>query len=65
MYDPNQLPLWLLDLIVKPTQHTLGRAAVVVLHKVYVKTSGLIEGPLVKTLEKETTSITEDPGLND
>jgi hypothetical protein len=55
----------LLDLIVKPTQYTLGRAAVVVLHKVNVKASGLIEVSLVKTLKKETTSVTEDLGLND
>jgi len=47
------------------TQHALGRATVVVLHKVYVKPGGLTEDSLVEAFKEEATGIAEDFGFDD
>ena len=49
-----QLALWLLQLVVQAAQHAMGAAAVVVLHKVHIQASDLLEVLLVVALKKRS-----------
>jgi hypothetical protein len=53
------------QLVMQPAQHALGRARVVVLHKVHVVADGLVEDLLVVALHEEAASVPEDLGLQD
>ena len=50
---------------VEAAQHTLGAAAVVVLHKLQAGASGLVKRFLVKALIKKSTTVAEYFGLDD
>jgi hypothetical protein len=57
--------LGLLQLVVQAAQNPFGAAAVVVLHKVSVQASGLVEVLLVEAFKKEASAVTEHFGLED
>jgi hypothetical protein len=64
-HHAHQFALGLLHLVVQATQHTLGAAAVVVLHKVDLKPSDLVEVLLVEAFKKEAPRIAKDLRLED
>ena len=62
-HHPNQLTLGLFDLVMQTTQNTLGTAAVVVLHKIHIQTSHLVEVLLIKAFKKEASAVTKHLGF--
>src|SRR5690606_5051054 len=59
--DPNQLALWLPQLIMQAAQNTLSRLAVVVLNELVIAAM-LLEFALAKGFQEETAFITKDLG---
>ena len=59
----HQFALGLLQLVVQPTQDTIGRARVVVLHELHVQTGGFRKDTLVEALKEESPCIPEYLGL--
>src|ERR1035437_9714428 len=57
--DPYQLAMRMLNLVVQTTQHALGRAAVVVLHKLHVQPGGLCEVALIEAFKKEAAGVSK------
>ncbi len=60
-----QLALGLLQLVVQAAQHAFGAAAVIVLDKVHIQASDLVEVLLVEAFKKEASAVAEDFGLED
>ena len=65
VHHAHQFALGLLQLVVQATQHALGAAAVVVLHKVHIQAGDVVEVLLVEAFKKEASAVAEHFGLED
>jgi hypothetical protein len=64
-HHAHQFALGLLQLVVQAAQHALGAAAVVVLHKVHIQASDMVEVLLVEAFKKEASAVAEHFGFED